>query len=272
MTTRPIGMTLCLRHLAAGLLLALSLALSAPAAAQDQSTPAAGAAQSLPGSFSPEQVEGIERLIQQYLMNNPQVLVESLNRFQQRQRVADQQRKQQAVRVHRKALYEDPDTPVFGNLEGDVAIVEFFDYRCPYCRKVAPTIKKVMEEDGKIRLVMKEFPILGPKSVQAARAALAAAKQGKYEEFHWALMMKPGDMSAPHIRQTARDVGLDVKRLEDDMKSPDIERMIQINRQLATALSIQGTPAFVIGNALVPGAIDLPTLKRLVAEARANAS
>ena len=272
MTRNPTGKKLHLRHLTAGLLFALSLALSAPAAAQEQSTPVPGAAQSLPGGFSPEQVEGIERLIQQYLLDNPEVLVESLTRFQQRQRIADQRRKQQAVGVHRKALLEDRDAPVLGNPKGDVAIVEFFDYRCPYCRKVAPTVKKVMEEDGNIRLVMKEFPILGPQSVQAARAALAAARQGKYEEFHWALMTKPGDMSAPHIRKIAREVGLDVKRLEDDMKSPDIERMIQINRQLATALGIQGTPAFVIGNTVVPGAVDLATLKRLVAEARANAS
>ena len=272
MTRNPTGMTLHLRHLAAGLLFALSLALSAPATAQDQSTPVPGAAQSLPGGFSPEQIEGIEQLIQQYLMDNPEVLVESLTRFQQRQRVAEQQRKQQAVGLHRKALLEDPDAPVLGNPKGDVAIVEFFDYRCPYCRKVAPTVKKVMEEDGNIRLVMKEFPILGPQSMQAARAALAAARQGKYEEFHWALMTKPGDMSAPYLRKIAREVGLDVKRLEDDMKSPDIERMIQLNRQLATAIGIRGTPAFVIGNAVVPGAVDLPTLKRLVAEARANAS
>ena len=272
MTSNPTGTKLCLRHLAMGLLFALSLALSAPAAAQDQSTPVPGAAQSLPGGFSPKQIEGIEQLIQQYLLDNPEVLVESLNRLQQRQRIAEQQRKRQAVGLHRRALLEDPDTPVMGNPKGDVAIVEFFDYRCPYCRKVALTIKKVLEEDGNIRLIMKEFPILGPQSEQAARAALAAVKQGKYEEFHWALMTKPGDMSAPHIRKMAREVGLDVKRLEDDMKSPDIERMIQLNRQLATALGIRGTPAFVIGKALVPGAVDLSTLKKLIAEARASAS
>ncbi len=248
---------------AVALALAFSPILSGPAAAQEQS---------LPGGFAPDQVQGIEQIVRDYLIQHPEVLIQSLTAYQESQRVAQEQRRQQAVVDSRTALTEDPETPVMGNPAGDVAIVEFFDYRCPYCRRVANAVKKVVADDGKIRLVMKEFPILGPQSIQAARAALAAVKQGKYEEFHWALMTEPGDMSDPHIRQIARTVGLDVERRQKDMQSPDIDAMIRRNNELARALDIKGTPAFVIGDALVPGAVDLPTLKRLVAQARAKQS
>ena len=248
---------------AVGLALAFSPALSGTAAAQEQS---------LPGGFAPDQVQGIEQIVRDYLLEHPEVLVQSLTAYQDNQRVAQEQRRQQAVIDSRAALTEDPDTPVIGNPAGDVAIVEFFDYRCQYCRRVVTSVRKLIEEDDKIRLVMKEFPILGPQSIQAARAALASVGQGKYEEFHFALMTEPGDMSDPHIRRIARSVGLDVERLQKDMQSPDIDDMIRRNHELARALDISGTPAFVIGDALVPGAIDLPTLKRLVAQARAGQS
>ncbi len=240
-----------------------SPALSGPAAAQEQS---------LPGGFAPDQIEGIEQIVRDFLIENPEVLIQSLTAYQENQRVAKEQRRQQAVIDSRAALTEDPDTPVIGKPDADVTIVEFFDYRCQYCRRVVTAIRKLIEEDDKIRLVMKEFPILGPQSIQAARAALASVGQGKYEEFHFALMTEPGDMSDPHIRQIARIVGLDVERLQKDMQSPDIDAMIRRNHELARALDINGTPAFVIGDAVVPGAIDLSTLKRLVAEARAKQS
>ncbi len=115
---------------------------------------------------------------------------------------------------------------------------------------------------------MKEFPILGPQSIQAARAALATAKQGKYEAFHWALMSEPGDMSDPHIRRIAESVGVDVEQMTKDMASPDIQAMIGRNHELAQRLQIRGTPAFVVGDTLVPGAVDRHTLERMVAEAR----
>ena len=241
----------------------LALALSGPVSAQEQSRP---------GGFAPEQVEGIEGIVRDYLLANPEVLIQSLNAYQQRQKVAEQQRQQEAVIASRAALTSDPDTPVMGNPDGDVAIVEFFDYKCPYCKRAAGTIKKVVAADGNIRLVMKEFPILGPKSIKAARAALAVAKQGKYEEFHWALMTEPGDMSDPHIRRVARSVGVDVDLMTRDMKSPEIQAMIARNHELAQSLQITGTPAFVIGDTLVPGAVDRQTLERLVAQARAKQS
>jgi protein-disulfide isomerase len=248
---------------AAALVLGLALALAGPAAAQDQSRP---------GGFDPAQIEGIEQIVRDYLLAHPEVLIQSLTEFQQRQKVAEKQRQQEAVVASRAALTEDPDTPVIGNPEGDVAIVEFFDYKCPYCKRAAGTLKDVVAADRNIRLVMKEFPILGPQSIKAARAALAVVKQGKYEAFHWALMTEPGDMSDPHIRLIARTVGVDVDRMVADMESPEIQAMIARNHELAQRLQINGTPAFVIGDTLVPGAVDRKTIEHLVAQARAKQS
>ncbi len=246
-----------------GLALTLSLAIPNPAAAQEQSRP---------GNFAPEQIEGIEQIVRDYLLTHPEVLIQSLNDYQARQKVAEKERQQQAVVASRMALTPDPDSPVRGNPDGDVAIVEFFDYKCPYCKRVAGVLQEVVAADGNIRLIMKEFPILGPQSIKASRAALAALRQGKYEEFHWALMTKPGNMSDPHIRDIARSVGIDVDRMTADMESPEIQAMIERNHDLAQALQITGTPAFVIGNTLVPGAIDRKALERLIAKARGEES
>jgi protein-disulfide isomerase len=246
-----------------GLALILSPAIPDPAEAQEQSHP---------GNFAPEQIEGIEQIVRDYLLAHPEVLIQSLNDFRSRQEVAENERQQQAVLASRAALTQDPDAPVLGNPAGDVAIVEFFDYKCPYCKRVAGVLQDVVAADGNIRLIMKEFPILGPKSIKASRAALAAFRQGKYEEFHWALMTEPGDMSDPHIRRIARSVGVDVERMMVDMESPEIQAIIQRNHDLAQSLQITGTPAFVIGNTLIPGAIDRKTIERLIDQARAEQS
>ncbi len=175
--------------------LALVLALATPAAAQQESA-------STP--LTPDRVQEIEGIIQQYLMAHPEVLIDALTLHQSRQKLAEEQRLKAAIVAQRETLARDPDAPVLGNPEGDVLIVEFFDYRCGYCRSVANTVRRNVETDGNIRLVMKEFPILGPPSVLAARAALAAAKQGKYKAYHFALMGQRGDMSMPYLLKVAR--------------------------------------------------------------------
>ncbi|MGH7185813.1 MAG: DsbA family protein [Pseudomonadota bacterium] len=241
----------------------LALALAGPVAAQEQS---------LPGGFSADQAQGIERIVRDYLLANPEVLVEALGEYQKRQKLAEEQLRQQAIIERHQALAQDPGAPVLGNPEGDVLVVEFFDYRCQYCRSVAGMVRDAVASDGNVRLVMKEFPILGPQSLRAARAALAAAKQDKYEAFHMALMTEPGDMSEAHIQTVATMVGLDVARLQNDMRDPEVEAILRRNFDLAEALGIKGTPAFVIGRTLVPGAIDAKDFRRLIAEARAKAS
>jgi len=244
-------------------MLGLVLALAGPVAAQEQS---------LPGGFSADQAQGIELIVRDYLLANPEVLVEALTEYQKRQKVAEQQVRQQAIVERQQALAQDPGAPVLGNPEGDVLVVEFFDYRCQYCRGVAGMVRDEVASDGNVRLVMKEFPILGPQSLHAARAALAAAKQDKYEAFHFALMTQPGDMSEAHIQTVAASVGLDVERLRQDMRDPEVEAILRRNFDLAEALGIKGTPAFVVGRTLVPGAIDAETFRQLIAEARARPS
>jgi protein-disulfide isomerase len=262
--THPVRTT-CLRgKVLASLFLLLAGFLLPTASAQAQNqTPAAS---------TPAEVENIEQIVRDYLLRHPEVLVEALTLFEQRRDEAAAAAQQAAVSGQRDALENDPDSPVAGNRDGDVVLIEFFDYRCPYCRKAADTLDAVMKADGNLRIVFKEFPILGPESVEGAKAALAAAKQDKYEAFHFALMREPGDMSAAHLRRTAEEVGMDADQMERDMRSSDVTAALHRNYALAESLSIRGTPAFVVGGTLVPGAVDASELQRLIAEARAKAS
>jgi len=251
--------------------LIVGLALAGPVRAQEQSTPVPGEGQS---NFDAEQTQDIEKIVHDYLLKHPEVIFEAAEKYQKQQQMAEEQRRQKALAAHADLLRGAPGDPVLGNPDGDVVLVEFFDYRCPYCRKVAGTLRDVIHEDGKVRLVMKEFPILGPQSITAARAALAAYKQApdKYEAFHMALMKTPGDMSNPQIRQIARENGLDVTQLDKDMQDQSINENIARTHALAQALGISGTPAFIVGGTLVPGAIDKAALMRLISQARAKAS
>lgn len=243
--------------------LAVGLLVSAPLQSQQQSAP---------GTFEPAQEQAIRDIVRDYLIAHPEVLIEALTKYQEQQRLAADQRRRESLKALRGDLAEDPDSPVLGNPNGDVVLVEFFDYRCPYCRTVAEPLRTAVTSDGNVRLVMKEFPILGPESVTAARAALAAARQGRYEDFHFALMATKGQINEATVMTVARQIGIDVDKLKIDMESADISAMIDRNMRLAQALNIGGTPAFVIGDELVPGAIELEQLEQKIAEARANSS
>ena len=244
------------------LLLAALILQAFPVQAQEQST----------AKGSSAEIENIEQIVRDYLLRNPEVLVEALTLYEQRRVEAEEQRRQNAFVELRDELENDPSSPIAGNPDGDVVIVEFFDYRCPYCRRSADSLEAAMKADSNVRVVFKEFPILGPESLEGAKAALAAAKQGKYESFHFALMRAPGDLSIGHLRKTAEQVGVDPDQMERDMKSDEIAAILRKNHALAEQLSIRGTPAFVIGGTLVPGAANRSEIERLVAEARANAS
>ncbi len=222
--------------------------------------------------FSPSEVEAIEQVVREYLIANPEVILDAINELEKRQNLAEESRQREAVANNQVALTSDPNSPVLGNPEGDVVLVEFFDYRCPYCRKVAEDIIEVVEEDGRIRLVMKEYPILGPESVFAAKAALAAAKQGLYQEFHLELMTIGGGITEESTLATARQLGLDMEQLQQDMDSPEVMQAIRDVHELAGALAIRGTPAFVIHDQVVPGALSMDQLRQLVNDARAGAS
>jgi protein-disulfide isomerase len=215
-----------------------------------------------------EQRRAIEAIIHDYLMQNPDVLIEALRAAEEKANRDADTKAAVVLKDRRREVFDDPASPVGGNPQGDVTIVEFFDYRCPYCKQVQPALQKLLDQDHKLRFVYKEMPVLGAQSVTAAHAALAARLQGKYEAFHAAMMATKGQINEDVVYQVAGAVGLDVERLKRDMKAPEIDRAVKANLALANALDIRGTPGFIIGEHIVPGAIDLDTLKSLVADAR----
>ena len=218
--------------------------------------------------FTPEQKKAIEAIIRDYLSNNPEVLLDALQAAEDKLKSESKDKAAQALSARRRELLEDPESPVGGNPKGDVSLVEFFDYRCPYCKQVEPALEALLGEDRQLRFVYKEFPVLGAESVTASKAALAARKQGKYDALHRALMALKGQINETAVLKTAESVGVDVERLKRDMAAPEIARALKANTELADALEIRGTPGFVIGNDIVPGAIDLASLKELIATAR----
>ncbi|MDX1541468.1 MAG: DsbA family protein [Geminicoccaceae bacterium] len=222
-------------------------------------------------STDPAELDSFEQRVREYLLEHPEVVMEALQLLQERQRVAEAESLERTIVERREEILNDPAAPVGGNPSGDVTVVEFFDYNCPYCRRVAPTMTALEEADPDLRLVYKEFPILGPGSQFAARAALASRRQGKYVAFHNALMRADDQVAEESVMRIAREVGLDPEQLEADMQDPAIQAAIDRTLQLADALQITGTPSFVIGQQIVPGAVDLRTLQSLVARARNEA-
>ena len=218
--------------------------------------------------FTAEQRRAIETIIRDYLTKNPELMLDVLQAAEDKIKSESHDKASAALAARRHEIFDDPDAPIAGNPKGDATLVEFFDYRCPYCKQVEPAIEALIAEDRQLRFVYKEFPVLGPESVTAARAALAARKQDKYDVLHRALMNLKGQLNEAAVLKTAGSVGLDVERLKRDMAAPDIDRMLKANDNLAKALDIRGTPGFVIGNEIVPGAISLNALKQLIDASR----
>ncbi|NQU59952.1 MAG: DsbA family protein [Rhodospirillales bacterium] len=222
--------------------------------------------------LSPVEKQAIEDVVRSFIINNPEVVIEAIQNLRDReQRLARDKATANLVK-YQKELFNDPATPVGANPKGDVTIVEFFDYRCGYCKRVFPDVMKVLNEDKNVRYVFKEFPILGPESVTATRAALAAwiVDQNKYMSFHRAMMSAKGGLPESRVLKIAADIGFDVKALKKAMQDPRIDGMIERNYALAKALDINGTPAFIVGDQIVRGAIDLGSLKSLIAQARGS--
>jgi len=212
--------------------------------------------------------EALDEAIRSYLLEHPEVIIESLEKYKER-REAEKEKAAAAALIARKDdLYHHPMTPISGNPKGDVTIVEFFDYQCGYCKRTMRNVLDLQKEDPKIRFVWKDLPILGPVSEFAARAAMAAEKQGKYLDFHVAVMGARGQLTTDGVMKRAADAGLDVEKLKRDMMAPEIENYLRDTLQLAQELGITGTPGFVIGGKLVPGAIGKAQMRELVAQAR----
>jgi protein-disulfide isomerase len=215
--------------------------------------------------FTDAQRGEIVQILRDALKRDPSILRDAIEALRQ----DEAQRRAEALRAASGHLV-DPSDPVAGNPKGDVTIVEFFDTRCPYCRRLEPAMASLLAEDKGIRLVFKDLPVLGPASTLGARALLAAQRQDGYERLRAALM-RPGFVaSESSLATAARDAGLDWPRLRRDMDDPAIERRLSANLSQARALGIEGTPALVIGSALIPGAVELADLRRAVAQARAG--
>jgi protein-disulfide isomerase len=218
--------------------------------------------------LTPEQKAAVEALIRDTIANHPEIVLDALRAEQLKDRKAAAETVRQAIVAQRGALLSDASSPVGGNPKGDVTIVEFFDYRCPYCKEVEPSLEALLKEDGRLRIVYKEFPILGPASVYAARVALAARAQGKYEAFHRTMMAVKGTIDEDTVRRTAAGAGLDMEKIAGAVEGDGIDGVIQTNYALAESLEIDGTPAFIVGDTMLPGVVDIDTLRKVVAKVR----
>jgi protein-disulfide isomerase len=224
----------------------------------------------LPGMALSQDVsdDRIKALIAETLRDNPELILEALQALEARQAEAEAAAAAAVLTNERALLERDPNAPVLGNPDGDVTVVEFFDYNCPYCKRAMPEIDALLAQDGQIRLVLREWPILSEGSALAARAALAARKQGKYPEMHDALMNLRGKLEADTVMRIAGEVGLDLEKLKADMQSPEVEEHIATSMRLADALGFNGTPAFIVGDQLIPGFVEKAQLAEAVASAR----
>ncbi len=218
-------------------------------------------------SIDPATRQSMEQVIEQYIRSHPEVIEQSLQALEAKREAEEKDRQKVALASHQQQLLNDPSSPVSGNPSGQVTLVEFFDYRCGYCKRAAGAVTQLQKEDPRVRVVYKDFPILGEASELAAKAALASKAQGKHQAFHEALLASKGDMTKDSILAIAGEVGLDTKRLESDMANPEWQKVIETNRALARDLGVTGTPGFIVGTELVPGALDLNGLKELIARA-----
>ena len=251
-------MTLSLRLFAAAGACAALLAFSAPSASR--------AADAAP------QREAIEKIVHDYLLAHPEVLQEAMAELEKRQAAAEEEKHKVAVKEHEKLLFSSPDQVTLGNPNGNVTFVEFFDYNCGYCKRAMTDMLTLLKDDPKLKVVLKEFPVLGPGSVEAARIASAVRMQDKtgkkYLEFHTKLLGGRGAADEARALAVAKDVGMNMAQLEKDMKGPEVKAALEEDIKLAEALGLNGTPSYVIGSDVVVGAIGLPGLQEKINNAR----
>jgi protein-disulfide isomerase len=222
--------------------------------------------------FSVPQKGEIERVVHDYLLAHPEVLQEAMTELEKRQTAAESEKHKAGVKLHSQALFSSPRQVVLGNPDGNVTFVEFFDYNCGYCKRAMTDMLTLMKDDPKLKVVLKEFPVLGPGSVEAAQVAVAVRMQDKsgkkYLEFHQKLLGGRGQADKAHALAAAKDVGMDMARLEKDLNSPEIKATMEENFKLAEALGLNGTPSYVIGNDVVVGAVGLTALQEKISTAR----
>ena len=244
------------------------LAAAACAALLTFSLPSGGRA----AEFSTLQRGEIEKIVHDYLIAHPEVLQEAMAELDKRQTAAESEKHQAAVKDNAKELFSSPRQVTLGNPNDNVTFVEFFDYNCGYCKRAMSDMLTLLKDDPKLKVVLKEFPVLGPGSVEAAQVAVAVRMQDptgkKYLKFHEELLGGRGQADRAHALAVAKDVGMDMGRLEKDMNSPEVKATLTENFKLAETLGMNGTPSYVVGDNVVVGAVGLDALREKVNTAR----
>ncbi len=222
--------------------------------------------------FSGAQRSEIEKIIRDYLIANPEVLQEAIAALEKKQAADEAEKHQAAVKDNSQAICNSPRQVTVGNPQGDVTFVEFFDYNCGYCKRAMVDMMELMKHDPKLKVVLKEFPVLGPASVEVARVAVAVRMQDKtgkkYLDFHQKLLSGRGQVDKARAMAAAKEVGLDMARIEKDLGSDEVRLTLEESLKLAEKLGLNGTPSYVIGPHVVVGAVGLEQLKEKVNSAR----
>jgi protein-disulfide isomerase len=241
---------------------------------------AAAAAALLASPLAPARAQGIdpaqrgeiEKIIREYLISHPEVLQEAMVELEKRQQAAEAKKSREAVAQHADKLFKSSRHVTLGNASGDVTLVEFFDYNCGYCKRALADMMALMKADPKLKIVLKEFPVLGQGSVEAAQVAVAVRMQDpdgkKYLDFHQKLLSGRGQADKNRALVAAKEAGADMARLEKDMQSPEVRASLEESFQLAEALGLNGTPSYVVGQDVVVGAVGFEALKERIDAAR----
>src|SRR5262245_11405498 len=250
-----------LRHLTLAAAACLAIGMTAPAGAQ---------------SFSDTQRSEIEGILKNYLLAHPEILQEAMAELEKKQQAADAEKSKVAVKEHKQLLFSSPRQVTLGNVQGDVTLVEFFDYNCGYCKRALSDLMNLMKADPKLKVVLKEFPVLGPGSVEAAQVATAVRMQDssgkKCREFHQKRLGGRGQADRARALAVAKEIGMDMARLEKDMSSDEVRATLEESMQLADKLGLNGTPSYVVGPAVVVGAVGFDALKDKIESARTCAA
>ena len=219
-------------------------------------------------TFTKAEKAEISDLVRQYIKRNPEIILEALEDIQKREEIQKEKAQRTQLKLNEKFIERDIDDPILGNPDGKIVITEFFDYQCGYCKRMLKILLDISKNNNDVKIILKEYPILGPVSTLAAQVALAAKKQNKYAEIHAALMQLRGRLSEPAVFQIAKEVGLTTEQLREDMMDPKILKHLTRTRELGKQLMIRGTPAFIINDTISPGALTKYQLLELIADAR----
>jgi len=223
-------------------------------------------------NFSDTQRGDIEKIVRDYLLKHPEVLEEAMNELGKRQAAVESEKHQASIAQNSDAIFNSPRGVTLGNKDGDVTFVEFFDYNCGYCKRAMTDMLDLMKSDSKLKVVLKEFPVLSQGSVEAAQVAVAVRMQDptgkKYLDFHQKLLGGRGAADKARAMAAAKEAGLDMAKLEKDLASSEVRVTLEENMKLAESLGMNGTPSYVIGKQVVIGAVGAESLKEKIGIAR----